>query len=290
MGQLEGIAFENVSVAYRPFLQAPKVVLEGVNLKVSPGEVAVFVGPNGAGKTTLMRLILGLVAPFEGCVCSLGLEPAQHRPQIMRRAGVLLNAKRGFEPRWTPRDALEFAAVSYGVQRAKTRVEEMLDRFRLRPYEHTYISALSTGTRQRLALAFTLVHDPDLWILDEPTLGLDVDSRRILLDEIQTAKRQEKVVLLTSHDPSLVNQSFDRAFFIRDGRVQEEMGQGETHRVRLRLADPKRGERYEIVSLEKLGEVIQRLKDEGVEIRHLESVSVLEKSHVESAHHPGPDH
>jgi len=273
------VAVEGADVGYRPLLQRTKVVLEGVNLEVYPGEVAVFVGPNGAGKTTLMRLVLGLVAPLKGRVRTLGLEPARQRPKVMRRAGVLLGAKRSFEPRWTPRDALEFGAVAYGVPQARARVEELLDRFRLRPYERTYVSALSTGTRQRLALAFTLVHDPDLWVLDEPTLGLDVDSRRILLDEIQAAKRRGKAVLLTSHDPSLVNQSFDRVFFIQGGRVQEEKGQGETHLVRLRLADPQGGERYQVVRLEELGEVIQRLRAEGVEIRHLESVSVLEKGH-----------
>ena len=290
MGLGARVTVEDASVGYRPFFRTPKPVLRDLQLTLHPGEVAVFVGPNGAGKTTLMRLILGLVAPLKGRVRTLGLEPAWHRPQVMQRAGVLLNARRSFEPRWTPRDALEFGAVAYGVGRAKERVEELLERFRLREFEDSFISALSTGTRQRLALAFTLVHDPDLWILDEPTLGLDVDSRRILLDEIQAAKRRGKVVLLTSHDPSLVNQSFDRVFFIRDGRVQEEKGQGEAHLVRLRLADPQGGERYLVVHLEELGKTIQRLKAEGVEIRHLESVSVLEKGHAETARHPGQDH
>ncbi len=273
------ISVQSAGVAYRPFFHGGKIVLEEVTLKISKSEVAVFVGPNGAGKTTLLRLILGLIAPVQGEVRTLGFDPTLHRPAIMRRAGVLLNAKRHFEPRWTPRDVLEFGAVAYGVKRVKKRIEELLERFRLLEYERTFVAALSTGTYQRLALAFTLVHDPELWVLDEPTLGLDVESRKLLLDEIQAFKRQGKAVLLTSHDPSLVNQSFDRVFFIREGRVREERGHGQNHYVRLRINAPREGESHLVVRLEELGETIGRLRQQGFEIRHLESVSVLEKGH-----------
>ena len=281
------VRIRGAGVVYRPYFLRRKEVLKGVFLEVARGEVAALVGSNGAGKTTLLRLILGLIAPVQGEVRTLGLDPTLHRPAIMRRVGVLLNAKRHFEPRWTPRDVLEFGAVAYGVKRAKKRIEELLERFRLREYERTYVAALSTGTYQRLALAFTLVHDPELWVLDEPTLGLDVESRKLLLDEIQAFKRQGKAVLLTSHDPSLVNQSFDRVFFIREGRVREEKGHGQDHYVRLRINAPGEGESHLVVRLEELGETIRRLREQGFEIKHLESVSVLEKGHdpvVPNAH------
>ena len=278
------IEIVNAVVEYQPYFANRKTVFEDISLTLNGGEVAVFVGPNGAGKTTLMRLVLGLIAPKKGSVRTLGIDPTNNRPMLMQRTGVLLNATRTFEPRWTPRDVLEFGASAHGVKDVQNRVEELLRLFNLVEYERTFVSALSTGTHQRLSLAFSLVHDPDVWVLDEPTLGLDIASRELLLHEIFRLKDKGGLVLLTSHDPSLVNQSFDRVFFIENGNVREEVGQGDVHLVRIRVnrVVPVPGilkikEPYLIVGLEQLGGVIKQLTEIGVEVQHVESVSVLEK-------------
>ncbi len=277
------VLLEEVHATYRPVFRKPVPVLRGVTLALEPGEVAVIVGPNGAGKTTLLRVIAGLIRPDRGAVRVLGRVPWRERPALMRRVGVMLGARRTFRPRWTVRDVLEFGAALYRLDRPQARIEALLARFRLEPYAHQLVSALSTGTHQRLALAFSLVHEPAIWILDEPTLGLDVDSRELLLAEIAAFKRRGGLVVLTSHDPNLVNRTFDRVFYLEGGRLRAAGGGPSAHLVRVRVARPVdlpqvvrvEGEAL-LVPLAALPRALEELFRREVPVLHVESVSVLE--------------
>lgn len=151
--------------------------LRGVSFNINAGEVLAFLGPNGAGKTTSIKMIAGLIQPDSGSVRIAGCDP-QRNPQALRSLGAVLEGSRNLYWRLTPQENLEYFGVLRGSSPKATHQQAMrlLERFGLMHKRRTPVKALSRGMQQKLAIAVALVHKPQLLLLDEPTLGLDVEA------------------------------------------------------------------------------------------------------------------
>ena len=188
--------------------------VDRVSLSVRRGEVYGFLGPNGAGKTTTLRMLLGLVRPTSGGATVLGRAPGH--PETMARVGALVETP-GFYPYLSGRDNLRVLARHAGV--AKDRVDAVLERVDLSDRAGDRYATYSLGMKQRLGVAATLLKDPELLVLDEPTNGLDPAGMRDMRALIRELGSSGHTVLLSSHLLGEVQQLCDRVGVISHGRL-----------------------------------------------------------------------
>lgn len=175
--------------------------VDRLSIEVFSGEVFGLLGHNGAGKTTTIRLLTGLLKASAGSVSVLGHDPAVDGPSLRAKTGVLTETP-SLDERLTGRENLSIYADLFGVDpdQVQNRVEELLERFELTGRGDDPVGEYSKGMKQRLALARTLLHDPLLLFLDEPTAGLDPVSARGVHDLIQQSAGKGKTVLLCTHN------------------------------------------------------------------------------------------
>ena len=185
-----------------------------VSLSVRRGEVYGFLGPNGAGKTTTLRMLLGLVRPTSGSATVLGRAPGH--PETLAQVGALVETP-GFYPYLSGRDNLRVLARHAGV--AKDRVDAALERVDLSDRAGDRYATYSLGMKQRLGVAATLLKDPELLVLDEPTNGLDPAGMRDMRALIRELGSSGHTVLLSSHLLGEVQQVCDRVGVISHGRL-----------------------------------------------------------------------
>ncbi|GAB6101570.1 ABC transporter ATP-binding protein [Thermococcus atlanticus] len=194
-----------------------KEVLRGISLTVNPGEIHAYLGHNGAGKTTTFRLILGLLVPDSGRVEVLGVNPLKN-PEVKARIGYLPEYDLLY-PNLTARDNLRRYALLKGVYDEK-EMRELLEFFELEEYAKKKVSALSSGTQRRVAMARAFLGEPEVLILDEPTRGLDPEWRlkfkRFLR---QYARKNNASVIFSTHILGDVDGICDTVTVIREGRV-----------------------------------------------------------------------
>ena len=177
-----------------------KPVLRGVDFSAAPGLITGLLGPNGAGKTTTLRLIATLLRPDFGSVRVCGLDTVANSREVRRSIG-LLTEDPGLYDRLTCREQLMFAARSFGLSPvvARRRVEELAELLSFRDRLDSKAAVLSKGTRQKVALARALVHDPPVLLLDEPTASLDVSTAAAVHDLLAGSACAHKTVLLSTH-------------------------------------------------------------------------------------------
>lgn len=193
--------------------------VDGVSFRVEPGEIVTLLGPNGAGKTTTMRLLSGLLSPDQGEALLAGKPPAQARYTL-----GFLPADSGLYHRLTPREVLSIFGSLSGLSRDDLgrRVDYLTERLGISGFVDTRTARLSTGMRQRVAVARCLVHDPKILIMDEPTKGLDVESSRAVEDFILEIKSQGRAILVSTHIMEEAEFLADRVVVITRGRVVAE--------------------------------------------------------------------
>lgn len=213
----DAIISQGLQVSYRPFFGKAFTALQDVSFRLEVGEICGVIGENGAGKTTLLRALAGLIAPQQGKLELLGLNPHQERAALMRRCGVLLSGKRSFSPRWTVRDCLRYTALFYG--QAEPKLEPLYEVFGLKGKETQQVSTLSLGNRQRLSLASAFVHDPELVLLDEPTLALDSETSQRFLGFLKARALEGKTTVITSHDHQLLGNLVNQVLYLSQGQV-----------------------------------------------------------------------
>jgi ABC-2 type transport system ATP-binding protein len=175
--------------------------LRGLTLDAEQGSITVLVGPNGAGKTTAIRAITGALAVEEGTVRVFGLDPREAGEQVRRRCGVV-SAKPALYDRLTGRDNLRYSAELYGLGRGAgvdPLVDEAAARFGILDALGQQVGGYSTGMKTRLALARSVVHQPDLLLLDEPTSGLDPESSVAVLAMIRSMAGDGRTVIMCTH-------------------------------------------------------------------------------------------
>jgi len=171
--------------------------VDHLNLEVQAGQVLGYLGPNGSGKTTTIRMLLGLLHPSEGRAQVLGYDIATQPEQVRARCGYM-SQKFALYNELTARENLTFYAGVYGVTDAE-RVKNLIGSLGLEPVENQRVQNLSTGWRQRIALATAIVHQPGLLFLDEPTSGVDPLARRAFWDLIYALSAQGVTIMVTTH-------------------------------------------------------------------------------------------
>jgi len=196
------------------------VAVNALTVTIQAGEVFGFLGHNGAGKTTTVRLLNGVIAPTAGAARIFGLDPTTHGHRIRARTGVLTETP-ALDNRMTARDTLRYFAEVYGVpvgERTR-RIDELLGVFELGNRAGSKVGGFSKGMRQRLALARTLIHDPDIIFLDEPTSGLDPVAIREVHHLIEQLSHRGRTVFLCTHNLAEAERLCDRVAVLAQGRV-----------------------------------------------------------------------
>ncbi len=215
-----------------------KEVLKGMDLSVPAGAFWGILGPNGAGKTTLLSILSNLVIPEEGEVRVLGRDVLKEAGEIFRRIN-LSSGHANFLWSMTVRENLEYYAMLYGLsgKNRRTKVERLLDLFDLNAFSRDKFDQISTGTKQKLSLAKSLVNDPELLLLDEPTVGLDPDVARRVREVIAKIHRERGMtVLMTTHYMKEAETLCDKVVFIREGVIKA-CGEPQELKRGLRLGD-----------------------------------------------------
>jgi heme ABC exporter ATP-binding subunit CcmA len=187
-------------------------VLHEVHLQVEPGERVAVLGENGAGKTTLLRLLATAARPTAGTLRLLGQDATRARSQLRRRIGYLAHEP-GLYPQLTTLENLEFFCSLLAVGRGRAR--EMIELVGLQPAARVPAAELSRGMRQRLALGRSLLHEPELWILDEPDASLDEPGRELL-----AKLARGRTLVMATHDRVLGGSLCTRLLDLRGGRLE----------------------------------------------------------------------
>ena len=196
--------------------------LDDISFAVQRGEFVAYAGPNGAGKSTTMKLLCGMLLPASGQVSALGLSPRSQRIPLMRRTGILFGNRT--ELWWDHPVVQSFAwkRVVWDIPRAQydaslALVTELLD---LKDILHTFARELSLGQRMKADLAMVLLHSPELLLLDEPTIGLDVLAKRQMIRFLKTLNREQgTTIVVTSHDMDDLEEMARRVLLISQGRL-----------------------------------------------------------------------
>lgn len=192
-----------------------KEAVRGVSFEVPKGTVFGLLGPNGAGKTSVLECLLGLRAPDAGEIYVGGVNTRVEPELAKQKLGAVLQTM-DLQDRITPREAVELFGAFYPQASSP---DQSLRRFRLTEKADVPFETLSAGQRQRLALALAFVHGPEVLCLDEPTTGLDAQSRRDLHGLIRQVQAEGKTILLTTHHPAEAHALCDRVAVLRDGQI-----------------------------------------------------------------------
>lgn len=210
---------QNLQKAYR-FQEKISYAVQDVSLEINANQVLAFLGPNGAGKTTTIKMIAGLVLPDRGTVRINGRDP--HREaQARRLIGAVLEGNRNLYWRLTPAENLEYFGVLRGLTRrlARQRSRMLLERFELSHKGRTMVQKLSRGMQQKVAIAVALIHQPPLLLLDEPTLGLDVEATQTVKRLVREIASEGRAILLTTHQLDIAEELSDRVAIINQGQI-----------------------------------------------------------------------
>jgi ABC-type multidrug transport system ATPase subunit len=197
-----------------------KQAVAGVSFHVQRGEIYGLLGPNGAGKTTTLRILSGLMKPTSGRAIIDGAEVTEDGHRAKGSIGFL-TANTGLYQRLSPRELLPYFGELHGLDRETIdrRVRELIEWLGITPFADIRCGALSTGQKQRTNIARALIADPPVLILDEPTLGLDVLSNRVILDFIRRERDHGKAVLLSTHYLDEAEALCDRIGLLHQGRI-----------------------------------------------------------------------
>jgi sodium transport system ATP-binding protein len=192
--------------------------VDNISFSVNSGEIFGLLGPNGAGKTTTLRMIAGLITPSSGDVeiCGYTLDDNY---QIKKNIGFLTGTT-GLYGRLTPIEILDyFGTLNHLEEKYKReRIDYLIDLFQMGDFKDKWCQKLSTGQKQRVSIARTILHNPPVLIFDEPTSGLDIISGEIILDFIKEAKKNNKAIIFSTHHMSEAEYLCDRLGLVYKGQ------------------------------------------------------------------------
>ncbi len=265
-----GIEVEGLVREYR---KGPRAV-DGIDLSVAPGEIYGFLGPNGAGKSTTVHVLTTLLPPTAGKARVGGYDVVKQGPKVRSLIGVALQ-EAALDPLLTGRDHLRLQATLQGVpkEERRTRADELLERVGLADAADRKVAGYSVGMKRRLDLALALVHRPRILFLDEPTTGLDPQSRTALWEEVAKLRREDGVtVFLTTQYLEEADVLADRVGIIDQGKLvaegtptalKAEIGRPSVHAI------PRRDEDREKIAafLSGYGEPLASTRDVAVRLR-----------------------
>ena len=194
--------------------------VDNVRITIPEGSIFGFLGPNGAGKTTTIRMLTGVLQPDAGTVCIFGIDVNDDPLAAKLKMGVIPENGTVYSD-LTARQNILLTAKFFGMDRAarEDRADEILERLGLAERRDDYVRTFSKGMRQRVSIACAIIHAPPLLLLDEPTTGLDVYSRRLVIDTVRHMNREGSTVLLTTHNIEEANALCSEISVINRGRI-----------------------------------------------------------------------
>ena len=197
--------------------------IKGVNFEVNEGEIYGLLGPNGAGKTTLMLMLSTLLEPTSGTVTITGLDTRKDALEIHRRIGFLTTEIK-LDPQSTPNRLYDFFAELYDIPKHEIRDRRIaqFEQFGITPFADKKISELSTGMKQKVSIAISLIHDPKVIIFDEPTNGLDILTSKQVTEYLKRLRDKGHSIILSTHIFSVAEDLCDRIGILVDGKIVAE--------------------------------------------------------------------
>ncbi|GGD07937.1 ABC transporter ATP-binding protein [Pontibacillus salipaludis] len=198
------------------------IAVDDISFSVRKGEIVGLLGPNGAGKTTTIKSICGLLVPDQGSIKINGYDSVKERNKALRHISAVLEGNRNVYWRLSVEENLEYFSGNRGMRKkeSKERIDQLLELFRLEDKRSEIVNNLSRGMQQKLAIAVALMANTDVILLDEPTLGLDVETSyevRSLLKHI--AEQEGKTIIISTHDMAVVQDLCKRTVIINSGKV-----------------------------------------------------------------------
>lgn len=215
------IAVQNLVKTFHDKARGSRHVVDDVSFEVREREIFGLLGPNGAGKTTTLRLIATLLKPDSGTAVINGFD-INREPEKVRSQLGFLSGDMGLYGRLSPREILTFYGRLFGMSEAEIgrRSEELIERFAMKEFAGVRTDKLSTGMKQKTAIARTMLHNPPVLILDEPTSGLDVPTARTIEESILEFRKAGKTVLFSTHVMEEAEYLCDRIAVIHEGRIK----------------------------------------------------------------------
>jgi sodium transport system ATP-binding protein len=198
--------------------------VDGLTIRCEPGKIFGLLGANGAGKTTTLRILATILKPTSGSAVIAGHDIIREPDQVRSSIGFLSTAT-ALYARLTGREFIEYFGRLHGIseERLQERVEELLTRLGIREFADRPCDKLSTGMKQKISIARTIIHDPPVVIFDEPTVGLDVMTSRTILQFIRECRQNQKTVIFSTHVMREAEKLCDRIAIIHQGKI---MAQG----------------------------------------------------------------
>lgn len=196
------------------------LAVEKIDLEVPQGKVLVLLGPNGAGKTTTIRMLSSVLRPTSGTATVAGYDVVRNAHEVRSSVGVLTE-QHGLYTRMNAREYLAFFAQVYQMPRGiyPRRIELLLEQFGLGDTGKKRLGEFSKGMRQKLSLVRTLLHNPPILLLDEPTSAMDPESARMVRNSIRSLRSEDRTILLCTHNLAEAEELADRIAIIQDGRI-----------------------------------------------------------------------
>ena len=217
------IEAKNLTKEFKAIFNRQRVVaVDDVSLRVDKGEIIGLLGVNGAGKTTLLKMICGLLIPTRGEVFINGQSLQQNRTTVLGQIGAVLEGSRNALWSLTVKQNLTYFGHLKNThgKPLRDRGDELLNFFQLDKKKHEVVKNLSKGMKQKLAIILAFISDPELILLDEPTLGLDIHTAALVKKRIvDLARKQGKTIFLTTHQIEIVEEICDRVAIIHQGRL-----------------------------------------------------------------------
>ena len=197
------------------------IAVERLSFSIGEGEVLGLIGENGAGKTTTMRMMATILAPTQGEIRINGYSVKKDAMAVRTQLGILFGGDVGFYSRLTARENIAYFGSLYGLRGKELagRIETLAEMLEMKEFIDRRVGPFSRGMKQKVAIARTLVHDPQVILLDEPTTGLDVSAAAIFRQLITTMRESGKTILFSSHNMGEIEKLCDRVVVIHKGKL-----------------------------------------------------------------------
>ncbi len=197
------------------------LAVDNISFIAKPGEILGLLGPNGAGKTTLLRMLSTALKPSRGTASFMGIDLVKNPLEVRKRIGFLSD-NTGLYARLTAREMIEYFGKLHGMERKKLsmRMDELFHVLEMTEFVDKRNDSLSTGMKQKVSIARTLIHEPDIIMFDEPTTGLDVAAAEAILNFIESCKNQGKTIIFCTHHMHEVERLCDNVVVMHKGKLR----------------------------------------------------------------------
>ncbi len=242
--------------------------VKNINLNIEKGEIIAFIGPNGAGKSTTIKMLTGILYPDSGSIKVMGIDPVKERKKLAYEIGTVFGQKEQLWTHLTPYDNFKFFAAIYDIPNSvvEKKINELIMLFELNDFINTPVRNLSLGQRIRCEIVASLIHEPKVLFLDEPTIGLDPVVKENIRSLIKRMNKEYKTtIFLTSHDVSDIEKLCKRVIIINNGQVvlDDSMENLKYHYLNKKIVEVKMKERVSFND----EEGINVLKDKGYNLK-----------------------